>query len=409
MRDTDRKTEEKLKEAEECFRSIFDNNSDGLIVADIESKRIVLVNPAMCRMLGYGEEELKSLRAVDIHPEEDLPHVIEQFQNTAKGKLTITEKNRVQRKDGTLFYADITTSRLTLGGKECLMGAFRDVTWRKQAEEDIRRINEKLEQTVEERTRQLVEAQKGLVQREKLATIGFLAGNVANELLNPLGVVSNAIYFLKMTLADADTTVKGYLDMIKQEIGNSEKIVSDLLDFARTKSPQPRAVTARELITEIVDKCVVPDNVIVNLDIPEMLPKLKIDPLQIGQVFQNLITNAVQAMPKGGALRITARRVSGSRFMVQGSEEKLVEPRTFNVEPDADFVEISVEDTGKGISPENMKKLFQPLFTTKPRGIGLGLVVCRNLVAANGGRIEVVSHLDEGTTFTVTLPTSPKE
>ena len=111
-----------------------------------------------------------------------------------------------------------------------------------------------------------------------------------------------------------------------------------------------------------------------------MIPKIQVDPLQMMQVFQNLIINSVQAMPEGGHLRISAKKL------------------------DTDFIEISVEDTGEGISTENLNKLFYPLFTTKPRGIGLGLVVCRNLTEANGGRIEVESTTGAGTTFTVTLP-----
>jgi signal transduction histidine kinase len=110
------------------------------------------------------------------------------------------------------------------------------------------------------------------------------------------------------------------------------------------------------------------------------MPYLKVDPQQIRQVLHNLIMNAIQAMPAGGLL-------------------------TFDSRQDNDgMVRLQIDDTGEGISPENMKKLFQPLFTTKAKGIGLGLVVCRNLTEANGGRIEASSEPGRGTTFTVILP-----
>jgi signal transduction histidine kinase len=117
-----------------------------------------------------------------------------------------------------------------------------------------------------------------------------------------------------------------------------------------------------------------------------MLPKVNVDSLQMEQVLQNIITNAIQAMLGGGTLTIN------------GTEN-----------PGAGVVCVSISDTGAGISPENMKKIFQPLFTTKARGIGLGLVVCQNLAAANGGRIEVESAPGEGTTFTVVLPAEKGE
>ncbi|MDD2301761.1 MAG: ATP-binding protein [Eubacteriales bacterium] len=126
----------------------------------------------------------------------------------------------------------------------------------------------------------------------------------------------------------------------------------------------------------------------------------------MGQVLRNLVTNAVQAMPGGGTLRINAQRVSSSKFKVESSNRKL---ETSNLQLETDFVEISIKDTGEGISPENMGKLFQPLFTTKSRGIGLGLVVCKNLTEANGGRIEVESKACEGTTFAVVLPVEERE
>lgn len=246
-------------------------------------------------------------------------------------------------------------------------------------------------------TGSLLEAQEELVRKEKLSILGQLSGSVGHELRNPLGVMSNAVYFLKTVLTDGNETVKEYLGIMENEIASAQRIITDLLDFARTKPPQKVSVTAGELVRRSLRRCAVPETVTVTVDVPKDLPRLNIDPLQMGQVLENFILNGVQAMPEGGALHVAARR------RVQSSE-KNIEHRTLNVEPDADFVEISVEDTGEGISPENMKKLFQPLFTTKPRGIGLGLVACRNLVEANGGRIEVESKLGKGTTFSVLLP-----
>ncbi|MFA7060052.1 MAG: ATP-binding protein [Pedobacter sp.] len=251
-----------------------------------------------------------------------------------------------------------------------------------------------LEQIVKERTQQLLDTQEDLVRKEKLAILGQLSGSVGHELRNPLGVMSNAVYFLKMVLADADETVKEYLDIIKNEIDNSLRIITDLLDFARTKAPRIKTVTARELTDESLGRCAIPENIDLQTEIPDNLPFLRVDPLQIGQVLQNLITNAVQAMPDGGALRVAALRISSSNSKSKIQNSKFIE----------DFIEISVTDTGEGISPENMKKLFQPLFTTKAKGIGLGLVVCKNLVEANGGRIEVASESGKSTTFTVALP-----
>lgn len=252
---------------------------------------------------------------------------------------------------------------------------------RKRAEDEIRTLNEELEAIVEERTNQLLEAQEELVRKEKLAILGQLSGSVGHELRNPLGVINNAVYFLKTVMPDADETVKDYLDIIKTEVNNSLRIISDLLDFSRTKTPHTRSTTINELINKSMERCSLTKGTTVQMDIPDMLPVVMVDPLQMRQVFQNLITNAIQAMPDGGNLHIRAQ------------EDKAIKS-----------VRISFSDTGKGISPEDMKKLFQPLFSTKARGIGLGLVVSRNLTEANGGTIEVKSQSGKGTTFTVILP-----
>ena len=189
-----------------------------------------------------------------------------------------------------------------------------DITQRREAEMALIRTNRELEK----RTEELLEIQEELVRNEKLAVIGRLAGSVGHELRNPLGVMSNAVYFLKILMTDCDETVKEYLDIIKREIDNSLRIISDLLDFARVKTPQKKTVMVQELVKKSLERCSLPENMEIRVDIPDSLPDLRVDPLQIGQVLQNLIINAVQAMPRGGLLRISARRFQGSRIRGPG-------------------------------------------------------------------------------------------
>ncbi len=234
-----------------------------------------------------------------------------------------------------------------------------------------------------ERSRQLLQAQEELVRKEKLAVLGQVAGSVGHELRNPLGVMSNAVYFLQTVLADTDETTQEYLTIIKNEIADSERIVSDLLDSVRTKPPQPGVVAVSDLVHQILRKYSVPASVSVKLDLPATLPPLRVDPQQIQQVLRNLISNAVEAMPDGGTLEISALE-----------------------NPPGSSVTIAVRDSGSGMAPEVLARIFQPLFTTKARGIGLGLVVVKNLTEANGGSVRLQSEPGKGSVFSVTLPSA---
>lgn len=250
---------------------------------------------------------------------------------------------------------------------------------RKEAEEKIRKLNEELETRVQERTKQLMETQEALVRREKLAVLGQVAGSVGHELRNPLGVMNNAVYFLQTVLTDADEITREYLNIIKDEIADAERIVSDLLDAVRTKPPHPEMVILEELMQQTLRKCNVPPAVSVRLEIPKSLPAIRVDPVQMRQVLWNLITNGVEAMPEGGVLEIRA------------------------VADEAAII-VSVRDSGSGIAPEHRAQLFQPMFTTKARRVGLGLVVVKNLTEANGGGVGVESELGRGSVFSVSLP-----
>lgn len=237
-------------------------------------------------------------------------------------------------------------------------------------------------EALDKRTNELVETRDELVRNEKMAMLGLIAANMGNELRNPLGVMNNAVFYLKNVVPETDETVREYLDIIKSEIDNSQKIIADLVDFARDKKPVCKRIEAYDLVAQAINSCVIPKNVTVQHEIAENLPPLMVDPGQIEQVLSNLLSNALEAMPDGGFLRISA----------------------LDVEPDENFLKICIADTGEGILPENMDKLFSPLFSTRSRGIGLGLALCAKLVETNGGRIEVESRIGEGTAFTVILP-----
>jgi hypothetical protein len=154
----------------------------------------------------------------------------------------------------------------------------------------------------------------------------------------------------------------------------------------------------------IIEQSTVPENVTVSVDFPETLPppsgRPAPDAAGVAEPHQ-------QRRPgDAGRRQVADRRQERSMFAVRRCFLQIahIERRTSNVESNGDFIEISVADTGEGIAPESMEKLFQPLFSTKSRGVGLGLPICKNFVEANGGRIEVVSRLGKGTTFTVALP-----
>lgn len=248
------------------------------------------------------------------------------------------------------------------------------------AEEKILKLNNELEQKVIERTKELEDAQESLIRKEKLAVLGQLSGGVAHELRNPLATINNSIYYLKTVLPDIDEKANTHLGIISSSVNNADKIISDLLDFSSNKVSEKENIVFSDLVDRVLEKHPPPEEVKVTNDVDHDLSPLYVDPRQMGQVLINLITNAYQAMPEGGNLTIKAEEGTGN-------------------------IHISVSDTGCGISIEDRKKIFEPLFTTKAKGIGLGLSVTKSLVEVNDGTIEVESEGAKGSTFNIVLPT----
>ena len=242
--------------------------------------------------------------------------------------------------------------------------------WRIRADEAVAALNE---------------AEAQLVRKEKLAMLGQLAGSVGHELRNPLGVMTNAVYYLEMVQPEIPDDVREYHGILRTQIALSERIVTDLLDFSRVRAPQVEKVVVARLIEDQLARLPLPPDVRVSRALPDAAVTVQIDPVQIGQVLYNLLLNAVQAMDGGGGVLTVSTRAAGGRVL------------------------IDVADTGPGIPAGFEQKIFEALFTTKARGIGLGLAVSRSLAEANHGRLEVASRPGAGATFTLTLPAAGAE
>jgi signal transduction histidine kinase len=249
----------------------------------------------------------------------------------------------------------------------------------RQSLKALEAVNKNLETIVDERTSQLRAAQEELIKKGKLSMLGTLAGSIGHELRNPLSVMTTSVYFLEKMLPESDGKIKKHLEMLAHQISAANRIITNLLDFTRTKEPSREETDVNELVREAAHRSSIPRAVQLKLNFSDEAPRILVDPTQINQVLMNLISNAVQAMPRGGDLAIDVDRSNGA-------------------------VQVIVSDTGGGISEENRAKIFQPLFTTKQKGIGLGLAVSRKIVEANSGQIDFESEMGQGTRFSLQFP-----
>ncbi len=393
---------EQLLRVEREWRLTFDAIVHPIMILD-GRHRIIRANKAMAERLGRAPDELTGLSCYrEVHGIDGPPAFCPHAKLLQDGRSHESEIYD-ERLGG--FYAITVSPLVDENGR--VYGSVHyaaDVTARKRAEDEVRTLNQELEQRVVERTRELLEAREELIRGERLATLGQLAGSVGHELRNPLGVINNAVFYLKTVLSGAGDTVGEYLDIIKSEVDTSQRIISDLLDFSRTRAPRMQPTALGPIIDRSIGACVLGEGVAVMKDVPKSIPPVRADPLHLEQVFQNLIANAVQAMPEGGTLRVRARRVRGAPCGAHSGEANNAERRTPDAELRGDLVEISVSDTGIGIAPENKEKIFQPLFTTKAKGIGLGLALAKRHIEANHGTITAASEPGKGTVFTVRLP-----
>lgn len=255
-----------------------------------------------------------------------------------------------------------------------------------------------LEQKVEDRTQELRSAQAETMRGEKLASVGLLASGVAHELNNPLTGILTFSHLLRRKMPDKSQDAED-MDLVIRETKRCAAIIKRLLDFAREKHPEKKFSDINQVIEDtvrIVERPAHLRDIEITLDLDRTLPPIWIDADQIKQVMMNMVVNAQHAVEEKGTIAISSRRAVHPQ------------PSGESAEP-VPMVEISVVDTGCGIPEKNLRRIFDPFFTSKDvgKGTGLGLSVSHGIVEAHGGLIEVQSKVGEGSTFSVFLPLTP--
>ncbi len=365
----------------------FEQAVEFSLVANImvnKGGKILLVNKTTETLFGYSREELLNMQIESLVPEQfrgNHPALRARYHHDPKVRLMTGRELYALRKDGKQVPVEIGLTPIKTEDGLCVLASIKDLTQSRKAEEVLKRDKESLEQLVDERSKELIKTQKELKQFSHLADIGTLAATVAHELRNPLGVINLAAYNLKREKNDLGANK--HLVNIEKKVWESNQIIDNLLSYARIKIPNYENVR----ILNILDECVTAaqerfgeKGIIIEKKYEDGLDFIEADPNQIREIFANILNNACQAFSGyGGKVELRVGR-------------------------EGDMVKVSVQDTGVGIAPEDLSKVFEPFFTRKSKGTGLGMAICKELVILHQGKIEIDSRQGQGTTVCVFLP-----
>lgn len=376
-----KKSERGLLLAEKRYRRLYETTHDGIMARDLEGNMIDC-NPAYAKMLGYTRKELRKLSVKELLPEkwhEQRERIVKKVTQTGR---SIVFEREYKRKNGSVFPASVRTWRLT-NGKGKVIGIWsivRDINQQKLLQKNLEEHAGILEKIIAER-------EKRLKDTERLVAIGQTAAMVGHDLRNPLQTLTGELYLAKMevdTLPEGDqkTNLQESIHVIEDQVAYMDKIVSDLQAFVRPVKIDKKPLSLKELLSTVLETVSIPGNISVQICNSGDSFEVKADPYLLKRVLINLVTNAVQAMPQGGNLSVATDINS------------------------AGLVSISVKDTGLGIPEKIRSQIFTPLFTTKPRGQGFGLAVCKRVIEAHGGSIHYKSVEGQGTEFVIVFPSS---
>ena len=367
-----RSTVTNITDREQTLESLLAAVGEGVAIY-AEDGRVMSANDAALRILGVAAGEFTGapLKGWEIVHEDGTPFDRDEWPSRRAlrdGRRSYGVLVGIRRPGSDAQWLSVSATPLRLGDASLPDGAlvtFADVTSVRQAAEQVAHMTQQLWQSA------------------KLATMGELAASIAHELNNPLGTVTLSVESLQTELPAADARQRT-LDVIAQEVQRMGSLVAGLLEFSRRSARQISTVDLREEIRatlKLVQYHLRNRNVAVELAFAEHVPMLHADRQQLRQLFLNLVTNAADAMPEGGSLRISVRT-------------------------ERDSIVTEVADTGSGIPAHLLDKVMEGFFTTKPegKGTGLGLPICRRIVEEHGGRLTLASTVGSGTTVRIELP-----
>ena len=372
---TERKESERIiKENKRKFEQLFKSNPEAAVYFD-ENFNILDINTRFTYLFRYSLKECLGKHIDDLVVPKEKVKELKSLKRRIREGYVYHETMR-KRKDDSLVQVSISSTPIRIEDKTMgYIALYSDITNRKQMEKKLKEYSESLEALVEEKTKELKNA-------ERMAAMGEIAAMVGHDIRNPLTGIAGAVYYLKTKLdLTKDKNIKKMLEIIERNIEYSDKIVNDLLDYSRKIHLERTETTPQSIMMEILTSIQISKKIKIE-DNTQHEPKMYIDVQKMKRIFNNLITNARDAMPEGGELTIKSRQWN-------------------------DNVEFTFTDSGEGIPEELIEKIWVPLFTTKAKGMGLGLAICKRMVEAHGGSIFVKSKVGKGTTFTIRIPLKP--
>lgn len=371
-----KRAEQALRETEERFRTIVETAPDGIFIGDL-SARLLEVNEAACKQVGYTREELLQRTVRDIEPGRFVERVTAGLQAMTDAVRTYESCHR--RADGAELPVELKVRRMMFGGQPAFVAISRDISERKHAEQE----------------RAKLEAQ--LRQAQRLETVGRLAGGIAHDFNNLLTVINGYSDLLLNQVPPGDPRRAG-LEEIRKSGERAAGLTRQLLAFSRKQATCPKPINLNDVIIESQGmlRRLVGDDVEIVTVLSPSLGRLMADSGQIDQVLMNLVANARDAMPDGGKLTIETANVELPEA-TSGEESGL---------PAGPYVSLIVADTGVGMDEETRQHIFEPFFTTKGvgQGTGLGLSTVYGIVRQVGGCIDVCSEPGKGTSFRICWP-----
>ncbi len=276
-------------------------------------------------------------------------------------------------------------------------GTIQDITEHKRAEAEIRKLNRVLERRVEERTTELHATQDALVRNERLAALGQLTGTVAHELRNPLGAIATSFDVIQNKCQAAKLDLDRALGRAKRNIKRCDGLISELLDVTHAKVLQPEPTVVDAWLSDLLEEQQIPGNITLNTDLDAEGAAVTFDREQVRRAVINLVDNACQAMAVDGDRDGTG---NGAGDGTGNGKQLIVATRRTDGR-----IEIDVADTGPGIPEDDLTKVLEPLFTTKPQGTGLGLAIVQRIMERHSGGLEITSENRRGTRVRLWLPT----